>query len=149
MQTTAEGAETHQELDLIRSLGCSYIQGFIFGRAVPAEEALALAGKSSPVDAEGFAVSRRPRHRLIKRAALHVEGQRVAVNVRNMSIGGAMLEAPRDLEPGSSAKLEMAGFNLLEVEVRWCRDRKIGVRFISEFDLRGVIGASRARTAAA
>jgi hypothetical protein len=43
----------------------------------------------------------------------------------------------------------MAGFNLLEVEVRWCRDRKIGVRFISEFDLRGVIGASRARTAAA
>jgi len=148
MQTTAEGAETHQELDLIRRLGCSYIQGFIFGRAIPPEEALALAGKSCPVDAEGFAVSRAPRHRLIKRAALHAGGQSLPVSVRNLSAGGALLEAPRDLEPGSSAKLEMAGFNLLEVEVRWCRDRRIGVRFISEFDLRGVIGASGARTAA-
>ncbi|HET9639198.1 MAG TPA: EAL domain-containing protein [Allosphingosinicella sp.] len=149
MQTTAEGAETHQELDLIRRLGCSYIQGFIFGRAIPPEEALAFAGKSCPVDAEGFAVSRAPRHRLIKRAALHVGGQSLPVSIRNLSAGGALLEAPRDLEPGSSAKLEMTGFNLLEVEIRWCRDRKLGVRFISEFDLRGVIGASGARTAAA
>jgi diguanylate cyclase (GGDEF)-like protein len=149
MQTTAEGAETHQELDLIRSLGCSYIQGFIFGRPVPPEEALALAGKSCPVDADGFAVSRAPRHRLIKRAALHVGGQSLPVSIRNLSAGGALLEAPRDLEPGSSAKLEMAGFNLLEVEVRWCRDRKLGVRFVSEFDLRGVIGASGVRPAAA
>ena len=53
------------------------------------------------------------------------------------------------MRPGSSAKLEMAGLNLLEVEVRWCRDRKMGVRFVSEFDLRGVLGASGARTAAA
>jgi diguanylate cyclase (GGDEF)-like protein len=146
MQTTAEGAETHQELDLIRSLGCTYIQGFIFGRAIPPEEALAMAGKSCPVDAEGFAVSRAPRHRLIKRATLHAGGQSLPVNVRNLSAGGALIEAPRDLEPGSIAKLEMTGFNLLEVEVKWCRDRRMGVRFTSEFDLRGVIGA---RTAAA
>ena len=32
MDTTAEGAETHDELDLIRELGCSHIQGYIFGR---------------------------------------------------------------------------------------------------------------------
>jgi diguanylate cyclase (GGDEF)-like protein len=148
MQTTAEGAETHQELDLIRSLGCTYIQGFIFGRAIPPEEALALAGQSAPVDAEGFAVSRAPRHRLIKRGTLHAGGQSLPVNVRNLSAGGALLEAPRDLEEGSSAKLEMPGFNLLEVEIRWCRDRRLGVRFTSEFDLRGAIGASGIRTAA-
>jgi diguanylate cyclase (GGDEF)-like protein len=147
MQTTAEGAETHQELDLIRSLDCTYIQGFIFGRPIPPEEALALAGKSAPVDADGFAVSRPPRPRLIKRASLHVGGQSLPVGIRNMSVGGALLEAPRDLEPGTSAKLEMAGFNLLEVEVRWCRDRKIGVRITSEFDLRGVIGGNGARAA--
>ncbi|HEX8239347.1 MAG TPA: EAL domain-containing protein [Allosphingosinicella sp.] len=149
MQTTAEGAETHQELDLIRSLGCTYIQGFIFGRAIPPEEALAFAGKSCPVDAEGFAVSRAPRHRLIKRATLHAGGQSLPVNVRNLSAGGALIEAPRDLEPGSIAKLEMTGFNLLEVEVKWCRERRIGLRFTSEFDLRGVIGAGGVRTAAA
>ena len=32
MDTTAEGAETHDELTLIRELGCSHIQGYIFGR---------------------------------------------------------------------------------------------------------------------
>jgi diguanylate cyclase (GGDEF)-like protein len=148
MQTTAEGAETHQELELIRSLGCTYIQGFIFGRAIPPEEALVMAAKSCPVDAEGFAVSRAPRHRLIKRGILHAGGQSLPVNVRNLSAGGALLEAPRDVEPGSTVKLEMAGFNLLEVEVRWCRDRKMGVRFTSEFDLRGAIGASGVRTPA-
>ena len=41
MDTTAEGAETIEELALIRRLGCSQVQGFIFGKPMPAEEALA------------------------------------------------------------------------------------------------------------
>ncbi|MEA3065565.1 MAG: hypothetical protein QOJ27_2017, partial [Sphingomonadales bacterium] len=40
MDTTAEGAETAEELALIRRLGCSQVQGFVFGRPMPADEAL-------------------------------------------------------------------------------------------------------------
>jgi diguanylate cyclase (GGDEF)-like protein len=148
MSTTAEGAETHQELDLIRSLECTYIQGFIFGRPMAPAEALTLAGASAPVGAEGFAVSRSPRHRLIRRAVIHVGGQTLPATIRNISAQGALLEVSRELEAGSLAKLEMADFNMLEVEVRWSRDKKAGVRFISEFDLRGVLSRGTTKLAA-
>lgn len=42
MTTTAEGVETIEEAQLIRSLGCDKIQGFYFGRPMTAKDALAL-----------------------------------------------------------------------------------------------------------
>lgn len=42
MTTTAEGVETAYEADLIRNLGCDKIQGYYFGRPMPAEDALKL-----------------------------------------------------------------------------------------------------------
>ena len=42
MSTTAEGVETEAELAMIRKLGCKKIQGYYFGRPMPAAEARAL-----------------------------------------------------------------------------------------------------------
>ncbi|KHK91802.1 putative bifunctional diguanylate cyclase/phosphodiesterase [Novosphingobium malaysiense] len=42
MSTTAEGAETEKEVKLIRELGCRKIQGYFFGRPMPAQDAEAL-----------------------------------------------------------------------------------------------------------
>ena len=42
METTAEGVESERELERIRQLGCSKIQGFLFGRPMGALEANAL-----------------------------------------------------------------------------------------------------------
>jgi predicted signal transduction protein with EAL and GGDEF domain len=42
MSTTAEGVENEAELKVIRQLGCRKIQGFFFGRPMPADEASAL-----------------------------------------------------------------------------------------------------------
>lgn len=42
MSTTAEGVETVEEAELIRSLGCDKIQGFYFGRPMTADDARAL-----------------------------------------------------------------------------------------------------------
>ncbi|WP_240505824.1 putative bifunctional diguanylate cyclase/phosphodiesterase [Erythrobacter colymbi] len=42
MTTTAEGVETSEEAELIRSLGCDKIQGFYFGRPMTAEDARSL-----------------------------------------------------------------------------------------------------------
>ena len=39
MSTTAEGVETLRELQVIQSLGCKKIQGYYFGRPMPATEA--------------------------------------------------------------------------------------------------------------
>ena len=42
MPVTAEGVETQAEADALRSLGCEHAQGFLFGKALSAEETLEL-----------------------------------------------------------------------------------------------------------
>lgn len=42
MATTAEGVETEAELAMVRRLGCHKIQGYYFGRPMPARDAAAL-----------------------------------------------------------------------------------------------------------
>ena len=48
MDTIAEGVETAGQLDLLRSLGCSHIQGFLFHRPQPASQIDTLLG-TNPV----------------------------------------------------------------------------------------------------
>jgi predicted signal transduction protein with EAL and GGDEF domain len=36
--TTAEGVETDEQFELVRAAGCTHIQGYLFGRPVPASE---------------------------------------------------------------------------------------------------------------
>lgn len=38
LSTVAEGVETRGQLDVLKSLGCDYIQGYIYGRPVPSSE---------------------------------------------------------------------------------------------------------------
>ena len=42
MSTTAEGAETELEVETLRSMGCSNIQGYYYGRPMPATDVLTL-----------------------------------------------------------------------------------------------------------
>ncbi len=42
MSTTAEGVETEEECKMINQLGCKKIQGYLFGRPMPRDEALNL-----------------------------------------------------------------------------------------------------------
>src|SRR5204863_8164592 len=57
MDTCAEGVETHDDLQLIRELGVSMVQGYIFGRPSEAETAREVAN-SVTVEADGFATTR-------------------------------------------------------------------------------------------
>ena len=38
MTTTAEGVETREQLDLVRQLGCTDVQGFFYSKPLPVEE---------------------------------------------------------------------------------------------------------------
>ena len=40
MTTTAEGVETREQLDLVRNVGCSSAQGYLFGRPQPIRNAV-------------------------------------------------------------------------------------------------------------
>lgn len=45
MATTAEGTETRAAFELCRELGCTQVQGFLFGKPMPPEQATALVAQ--------------------------------------------------------------------------------------------------------
>jgi len=47
MTSTAEGVETQQQMDMLQSMGCSEMQGYLFSRARPASEIRQFFGQSS------------------------------------------------------------------------------------------------------
>jgi len=136
MDTTAEGAETHDELTMIRELGCSHIQGYIFGRPMQAEEAGKLAAQTQKVTADGFQFNRPPRQGLLKVANLQWNGMNIPIRVRNISTGGALLESDRTLPDEAKVQLDLPGCGCLGAEVRWSGPRRMGIQFEEEFDLR-------------
>ncbi|MGQ0661297.1 MAG: putative bifunctional diguanylate cyclase/phosphodiesterase [Sphingosinicella sp.] len=136
MDTTAEGAETHDELTLIRDLGCSHIQGYIFGRPMGQDEAYELAQQNKAVTADGFQFNRPPRQGILKVASLQWNGMTIPVRVRNISTGGALLESGRTLPTGSNVQLDLPGCGPLGAAVRWAEGKRMGVQFEQEFDLR-------------
>ncbi len=140
MDTTAEGAETHDELTMIRELGCSHIQGYIFGRPMNPEEASSLALQNRAVTADGFQFNRPPRQGLLKVATLQFNGMNMPVRVRNISTGGALLECDRMLPAESKVQLDLPGCGNLGAEVRWSEARRMGIQFEEEFDLRRLAG---------
>ena len=136
MDTTAEGAETHDELTMIRELGCSHIQGYIFGRPMNPDDAGRLAAENKAVTADGFQFNRPPRQGLLKVASLQFNGMSMPVRVRNISSGGALLECDRMLPLESNVQLDLPGCGNLGAEVRWSEAKRMGIQFEDEFDLR-------------
>jgi len=136
MDTTAEGAETHDELTTIRELGCSHIQGYIFGRPMNPDEAGRLATQNKAVTADGFQFNRPPRQGILKVASLQFNGMNMPVRVRNISTGGALLECDRSLPLEAKVQLDVPGCGNLGAEVRWSEAKRMGIQFEEEFDLR-------------
>jgi diguanylate cyclase (GGDEF)-like protein len=134
MDTCAEGVETHDDLQLIRELGVSMVQGFIFGKPSEAETARELAN-SVTVEADGFARIREPRHRLMRRAIAAIEGQEVELKLRNISAMGALVECDIAVSPGTELTIDIVGVGPVRGLVRWAQAGKFGVQFERQFDL--------------
>jgi diguanylate cyclase (GGDEF)-like protein len=135
MQVTAEGAERLEDLELIRALGCSDVQGFLFGRPMEQGEARALASESKPVDPREAERTRPPRHSLIRTGALCAGEEHWPVRLRNISSGGAMVESKRPLAAGREVELDLGDHLRLVATVRWSHDDRIGLQFAEAFDL--------------
>ncbi|SFO28478.1 diguanylate cyclase/phosphodiesterase with PAS/PAC sensor(s) [Sphingomonas sp. OK281] len=138
METTAEGVEVQDEIDLIRDLGCSHIQGYVYGRPVRAEEALRqLDAENGTVTASGFKVSRAPRTKMLRSARIVIGGVRGDVRIRDISTSGAMLDGLRiDGDPnGVAMQIELLEDQMTPARVRWARDGKAGVEFDEAFNL--------------
>jgi diguanylate cyclase (GGDEF)-like protein len=132
METCAEGVETHDDLHLIRDLGCSHIQGYIFGKPVVGEVASELASKATVIP-EGYQCLREPRQRLMRRAMASIDGEVCEVRLRNISAMGALVECSRSVAPGTRVAMDIVGAGPVEGTVRWAQSGKFGVQFNDVF----------------
>ncbi|WP_260483595.1 putative bifunctional diguanylate cyclase/phosphodiesterase [Sphingomicrobium flavum] len=134
MDTTAEGVETFDDLALIRELGCSQIQGYIFGKPGDAEKARELA-EATTVEPDGFSSQREPRQRLMRRAVMSSQGREVEVRLRNISIMGALVEGEVKVAPGDRIALNIVGVGPVGGHVRWATSHRFGMQFDAQFEM--------------
>ena len=136
MDTTAEGAETQDELALIRQLGCSHIQGYIYGRPMLFEDVMVRHRTiGTAASANGFKSSRPERKTMLRTVAIHHDGHVYAGRIRNISPTGALVEGLWNVPPGTLFAIEIAENQLVNATSRWSKDDRMGVEFASAVDM--------------
>ncbi len=140
METTAEGVETTDELDLVRMHGCSHVQGFIYERPLTAEQADKRIAAGLAAVANGPRCSRAPRQTVLRKVVLDHHGHLYNGAIRNISTTGAMIEGLWHVPVGTIFNLEIAKNRTVVCTARWSEQDKMGVEFAQPL-LRGESGA--------
>ncbi len=129
MDTTAEGVETLDELDLVRMLGCSHVQGFIYERPLSASAASVRLKSGLNAIAHGPRVTRAIRRSMLRTLVIHLDGEQHHGKVRNLSANGALIEGLKDVPPGTVFDIQLSDDHLVQAVVCWCGEACLGVEF--------------------
>ena len=135
METTAEGVETLDELDLIRMLGCSHIQGHIYDKPLSFESATARLKSGLIAIAQGPRAARSHRHTMLRKIVLESGGEHYQGTIRNISATGAMIEGLWNVPKGTTFRVKMGPGHVVEAIARWSQDDRMGVEFAETMQL--------------
>lgn len=130
METTAEGIETFDQLALVRDLGVSHVQGYLYSKAVESAELCRRAGTGEwRIAPAGPARQRSDRRSMYRKVgALLNNGYHPAL-VRNLSESGALIEGLPDSPDGTELVVDFGDGQLALAAIR----RKVGRRHGIEF----------------
>ncbi|MET3824375.1 diguanylate cyclase (GGDEF)-like protein [Sphingomonas sp. PvP055] len=138
MDTTAEGVENHDEITLIRDLGCSHIQGYVYGKPTRAADVLLqLEVGGGMATASGYQITRNPRTAMLRNARIEAGAASGDVRIRNISSTGVMIEgievdeASIDLD----VLIELIEDQMFPAKLRWASDGRAGLEFAETFNL--------------
>jgi len=135
METTAEGVETLDELDLVRLLGCSHVQGYIYERPLSAQAAADRLGSGLVAIARGPRAARALRQSILRRVVLEHGGQRYDANVRNISQSGALVEGLRNVPAGTVFRIQLSDGQVVNGTTRWSEEERMGIEFSEPLEL--------------
>ncbi len=129
MDTTAEGVETLDELDLVRMHGCSHVQGFIYERPLSSQAATERLQTGLVAVARGPRASRQPRQTMLRKVVLDHNGQLYNGTIRNISATGALVEGLWNVPVGTIFKIQVSDAQTVTATARWCAEDRMGVEF--------------------
>jgi diguanylate cyclase (GGDEF)-like protein len=130
METTAEGIEYLDQLELIRGLRVSHVQGWVYSKAISSEElALRLQDGNWTISPSGPARQRGNRQAMYRKLGIvHASRYRSAI-MRNLSESGALIEGVADLPLRSLVVADFGEGHLTFARVARISGRQIGIEF--------------------
>jgi predicted signal transduction protein with EAL and GGDEF domain len=135
METTAEGVETLDELDLIRMHGCSHVQGFIYEKPLTAKAATERLETGLEAIARGPQSARAPRQTMLRKVMLEHGKHKYNGTIRNISTTGALVEGLWNVPPGTEFGIHLSQGYVIKATARWCKEDRMGVEFAVPLEL--------------
>ncbi len=130
MDTTAEGIEAHDELEMMRKLKVGQIQGYIYARPVSFEEASeAMASGEWFIEPDGPSKYRSDRRTVLRKVGLIHEDHRYDVMMRNLSRTGCMIEGLLDVPLATQFVVDFGEGQLAVATVRRSAGSMQGLEF--------------------
>jgi len=130
METTAEGVETLQSLDLVRQLKVSHVQGYVYSKPLgKAEIASRLSHGDIEIKPSGPNRNRHDRKTMFRTVGLIHENHRYEVKMRNLSKTGALIEGLRDVPEGTKFVMDFGEGQLAVASVQRARKDSQGLKF--------------------
>ena len=129
MDTTAEGVETLDELELVRKCGCSHVQGYVFSKPLSSRDATDRLAQGLAIAASGPRSARGKRFTMLRKVILECSGHHYHGTIRNISSSGALVEGLWNVPPGTRFSIALSENIRVTAISRWNVDDKMGVEF--------------------
>ena len=130
METTAEGIESHDQLDLIRNLHVSHVQGYIYSKPVGNDALVDHAEAGSwMIKPSGPAKQRNDRFQMFRKVGAIHGNHRYNVVIRNLSATGAFIEGILDVPTGTRFVIDFGEGQLVTATVRRSMKHQQGIEF--------------------
>jgi diguanylate cyclase (GGDEF)-like protein len=130
METTAEGIESLDQLDLCRTLRVSHVQGFVYSPGIDNDSLQAKpAGGDWTIEPAGPAKQRSTRHAMFRRAGAIYGNYYKSILIRNLSESGALTEGLPELAEGTLFLIDFGHGEIAFARVRRGARNQHGVEF--------------------
>ena len=130
METTAEGIEALDQLDLIRTLNVSHVQGYVYSMPVSNEVLRERCDAGDwMITPSGPAVQRSDRLSMYRKIGAIHDNHCYSVVLRNLSVSGAMIEGIVGVPLGAKFVLDFGDGQLAVSTVRRSMNHQQGLEF--------------------
>jgi diguanylate cyclase (GGDEF)-like protein len=130
METTVEGVEAFDQLDLVKSKGALYIQGWIYSKALKQEAILERIGNGDfKIEPDGPERFRSERRTVFRRIGVIHDDHRYEAVMRDLSKTGTRIEGLVGVPLGTGLVLDLGAGQLVIGTVMRSQESMIGIEF--------------------
>jgi diguanylate cyclase (GGDEF)-like protein len=130
METTVEGVEAFDQLEVVKSKGARFIQGWIYSKALTQETVISrMKSGELRIEPDGPERHRPERRSVFRRIGVIHDDHRYDALMRNLSKTGALIDGLLGVPEGTGLVLDLGGGQLVVCTVTRVQDAMIAVEF--------------------